>query len=220
MLPQIACEVDWAATASVVRDVIVSIATMFTAFVAYKGISKWRSEESGKADFELSRRIGKVIFRMRDVLKNARAPFVIASEFPDGYDPLFATASQKASAWAHVFNERWKPVRDCAIEIQTLRNEAEALWGNPIIPILDRLLGLVNTFRVAIGAHISNEHAGGQHFGKNPEFGKRINTQLFDMGNEITAVGTEGAPNAFTTDLEMAVADAATYLRTKLPQPA
>lgn len=216
-LPELACVLDWPGTASFFKDIIISGAAVFTAFVAYKGISKWRSEESGKADFELSRRIGKAIFRMRDVMRNARAPFVVASEFPEGYNALNATTAQKASAWAHVFNERWIPVRDCAVEIQTLRNEAEALWGNAVIPMLDKLLGLTNTLRVAMGAYIQNEHAAGDHFGKNPDFGKKIDAQLFDAGNEINADGNEGAPNAFTSDLDRAVFDAATYLRTKLP---
>jgi hypothetical protein len=220
MLPQIACHMDWPATASVIRDVIVSIATMFTAFVAYKGISKWRSEESGKADFELSRRIGKVIFRMRDVMRNARAPFVAASEFPDGYNPSNSTNADRASAWAHVFNERWAPVRDCAIEIQSLRNEAEALWGNDIIPMLSKILILTNTLRIAMGAHIQNESAGGQLFTRTPDYGKKIESELFDTGNEIEVDSTGGAPNAFTADLEAAVTEAAAYLRTKLPQPA
>lgn len=219
MFSNIACDVDWPATTSVLKDVIVSAAAIFTAFVANKGISKWRSEEAGKADFELSRRIGKAIFRMRDVMQSARAPFVVASEFPEDYNPHNAGPKKEASAWAHVFNERWMPVRDCAIEIQALRNEAEALWGNSIIPMLDKLVSLANTLRLAIDAYISNESADSEHFKRNPEFGQRIRAQVFDTGNAINADGTEGAPNALTADLERVVADTATYLRTKLPQP-
>ena len=172
MLPKIACEVDWPGTASLFKDVIIAGAAIFTAYVANKGINKWRSEESGKADFELSRRIGKAIFRMRDAMKNARAPFVIASEFPEGYNALRATTAERASAWAHVLNERWAPVRDCAIEIQSLRNEAEALWGSVIIPMLDKLLNIANTLRVAMGSYIQNEHSGGQNFDKTPRIWK------------------------------------------------
>ena len=216
MLPEIACIVDWTATASFFKDVIVSTAAIFTAFVAYKGISKWRSEEAGKADFELSRRVGKAVFRMRDVLNGARNPFTFAHEFPEGYDSN--DPSQQGAAWAHVFNSRWGPVRDCAIEIQSLRNEAEALWGGAILAPLDRLLHQANTLQVAMGAYARNQQAQGQHFANNRDFGQRIESQVFDSGNLLNVDGTDGGPNPLTVAIDAAVNDAATYLRTKLPQ--
>lgn len=217
MLPEMACAVDWPTTANFFKDVIISVAAIFTTAVAYKGISKWRGEEAGKADFDLSRRIGKSVFRMRDVLKGARNAFTFAYEFPEGYDP--GNADQQHSAWAHVFNKRWEAVRDCAIEIQSLRNEAEALWGGGIVTKLDALLTQANTLQVAMGAYVRNAQAGRQHFAKNPDFAGRIESQVFDSGNLLNDDGTEGGPNPLTVQIEKAVDDAATYLRTKLPQP-
>jgi hypothetical protein len=210
--------VDWSVTASFFKDVTVSCAAIFTAVVAYKGISKWRGEEAGKADFELSRRIGKAVFRMRDVLKGARNPFTLAQEFPEGYD--HDDASQQGSAWAHVFNKRLEPVRECAIEIQSLRNEAEALWGNAILTPLDALLHQVNTLQVAMGSYARNQHARGQHFANNRDFANRTEAQVFDAGNLLNDDGTDGGPNPLTAAIEGAVTDAATYLRSKLPQHA
>jgi hypothetical protein len=215
MLPEVACAVDWPGTANFFKDVIVSGAAAFTAYVAYIGISKWRSEEAGKADFELSRRIGKCVFRMRDVLAGARNPFTFAHEFPDGYDS--SDQSQQGAAWAHVFNKRWEPVRDCAIEIQSLRNEAEALWGAEILGALDRLLHQANTLQVAMGAYARDKQARGQHFANNLDFGRRIEAQVFDAGNLLNDDGTEGGSNPLTVAIDAAVNDAATYLRTKLP---
>jgi hypothetical protein len=219
MLSPMACVIDWPGTASFIRDVIVSAATIITATVAIKGINKWRSEESGKADFDLSRRIGKAVFRLRDVMRNARNSAMFGYEFPDGYDSLRATPEQKASAMAHAFSNRWKPISECAVEILSLRNEAEALWGNTIIARLDKLLTLANRWQTATSAHIRNAEADGQHFAKNPDFGRKINAQVFDTGNELNDDGSEGASNAFTTELNEAIADAAAYLRTKLPRP-
>lgn len=76
----IRCVIDWPGTASFLKDVIVAGAAIFTARVAVIGLQKWRAEESGKADFDLARRVGKATFRFRDVLQDARSPTSPRSE--------------------------------------------------------------------------------------------------------------------------------------------
>lgn len=125
------CAIDWQGTMSFIKDLVVSCAAVFAAFVAYKGINEWRAEESGKADFELARRIGKAVFQLRDLLADARRPLIMGYEFPEAYDS--SDKESQADAYAHLFNSRFLPVRDCVIEIQSLRNEAEALWGKDIV---------------------------------------------------------------------------------------
>jgi len=197
------------------KDIVVAAAAIFTAWAAYKGIFKWRNEESGKADFELSRRVGKSVFRMRDVLSDARNGFVSAYEFPAGFD--LATPRNEGSAYAHVFDARWQPVKDCALEIQSLRNEAEALWGPPIVQKLDRILSLANQVRTAMVAYVRDKQVSGAHFRNNKDFGKKIETTVFDLGGEFDENGETISPNYFTVQVESAVSDAATFLRTKLP---
>jgi len=217
MLPEVACAIDWPGTADFFKDIVVSVAAIFTAGVAYRGISKWRSEEAGKADFDLARRVGKSVFRMRDVLADARRAMTFAYEFPENYDP--ADGPKQAAAWAHVFNARFEPVRECAIELQSLRNETEALWGGDILVNLNRLVRQATRLQVAMGAYVRNEQALGAHFNGNQGFGDQVRAEVHDMGNAINPDGTEGAPNAMTTEIQSAVDALAAYLRTKLPQP-
>ena len=217
MLSPMACVIDWPGTASFVRDVIVSIATVVTATVAVKGINKWRAEESGKADFELSRRVGRAAFRLRDVLANARRNIVTAGEFPEGYKAGNADEEEKASAWAHIFEARWTLVRDCAIEIQSLRNEAEALWGREIVGHLGKLLAHVQALRGSMEAYIANERSGGEDFKMDTEFGQRMRAQVFDSGSWRTSPGGKPEPNQLTSAIEADVDATAAYLRTKLP---
>lgn len=217
MLPEIACVMDWSATANFFKDAIVSGAAVFTAYVAYKGISKWRNEEAGKADFELSRRIGKSIFRLRDVIANARRNLVTRGEYPEDYQDGNASDDEKGEAWAHLFDARWIPVRDCALEIQSLRNEAEALWGREIVGYLDKVLGHAHTLRGAMGAYVGNEQSGGEDFKMDSDFGKRIRTQVFDTGYTRTTPGDKPEPNLLTSAIETDVDAASAYLRTKLP---
>jgi hypothetical protein len=215
MMEAITCVVDWPGTMSFIKDFIVSCAAMFTAWVAYKGISKWRNEESGKVDFDLARRLGKTVYRMRDLLSNARRPFIMNYEFPAGYNSN--DKERQAEAYSHLFTQRFSPVRDCAIEIQSLRNEVEALWGTEIVIKLDELLTRVRYLQTAMTAFVSDKQDYGSHFKSDKAFGDSVRARVFDDGNALNLDGTEGEPNAFTTEIGKIVDEIAAYVRSRLP---
>ncbi len=141
----------------------------------------------------------------------------MAYEFPEGYDP--SDKKSQADAYAHLFNERFLPAQGCAIEIQSLRNEAEALWGPEIVPKLDELLRLARSLQVAMAAYVSDKKDYGSHFANNQKFGADIGAKVFDAGNTINPDGMEGAPNALTMQIGSAVEQVSIYLKTKLPRP-
>jgi hypothetical protein len=210
------CAVDWLAVVGVAKDVVVAIAAIVTATVACIGISKWRAEESGKADFDLARRLGTAAYRFRDAIAAGRRPFISASEFPDGMPP--GSGKNEADAYAHVFNQRFQGVRQSAIDLRALRNEAEALWGKEIVGKLDALLGWGFVLHSAMSALVSDKASCGADFRSNDAFGKATRAEVFDTGNSINSDGTKGAPNEFTTKIERDVENVAAYLRTKLPR--
>lgn len=209
---------DWLEVVGVGRDVVVAVAAIVTATVACIGISKWRSEESGKADFDLARRLGAAVYRFRDAIASARRPFIAADEFPSGAPA--GTGKDAADAYAHVFNQRFQGVRQGAGDLRALRNEAEALWGKEIVEKLDKLLAHGIVLHVAMSAIVSDKASYGLEFRTNPELGKKMEARVSDMGNEINSDGTEGAPNELTTKIELDVENVAAYLRTKLPRRA
>jgi hypothetical protein len=213
-----ACTVDWPGVASVAKDVIVAIAAIVTATVACIGISKWREEESGKADFDLARRLGTAVYRFRDALALARRPFIAVSEFPDGKAPVDGSGASEAAAYAHAYNQRFEGVRQSGLEIQALGNEAEALWDKDISGKLDALLHQATLLRVGMTAIVSDKLVYGANFKKNDAFRKKMETRVSDYGGTINDDGSEGGPNAFTVQIEQAAEDVAAYLRTKLPK--
>lgn len=56
-----ACAVDWPQPAGVLKNLALAAAAVVTAVVAVRGFSKWRSEDRGKADFDLTRRALKAL---------------------------------------------------------------------------------------------------------------------------------------------------------------
>jgi len=210
------CAVDWPAVVGVAKDVVVAIAAIVTATVACIGISKWRAEESGKADFDLARRLGTAVYRFRDAIAAARRPLVAAGEFPDGV-PSAADKSE-AEAYAHVFNQRFRDVQTSGTDLLALRNEAEALWGKDILSKLEALLRHGSTLHLAMEAYVSDKASHGADFRHSTEFGKRIRAEVFDTGHSINSDGTKGAANELTTKVDKDVEIVAAYLRTKLPR--
>lgn len=214
----ITCVVDWPGTMSFIKDLIVAVAAIVTATAACLGISKWRAEESGKADFDLARRLGKAVYQFRDALVLARRPFVASSEFPEGKMPAAGSGRPEADAYVHVFNQRLEGVKQSGLEVQALRNEAEALWGKRISEKLGELLHQSVTLQVAMRAIVSDKEVFGANFRHNEAFGKQMEVRAFDYGNTINDDGTEDGPNEFTVRIEAVVDDVASDLRTKLPR--
>jgi len=210
------CTVDWLAVVGVCKDVVVALAAIVTATVACIGISKWRAEESGKADFDLARRLGAAVYRFRDAIAAARHPFIAAAEFPEGKPTDNGKAG--ADAFAHVFNQRFQGVQQSATDLRALRNEVEALWGIAIVGKLGELLDHAIVLHVAMSAVVSDKASFGTEFRDNPELRKKMWARVTDTGNEINSDGTKGAPNELTTKIERDVEGVAAYLRTKLPR--
>lgn len=210
------CAVDWLAVVGVAKDVVVAIAAIVTATVAWVGVSKWRAEEAGKADFDLARRLGTVMYRFRDAIAAARRPLITAGEFPEGQRP--PAEKDEADAYAHVYNRRFQDVRSSGTDLLALRNEAEALWGKEVVAKLDELLRHGSTLHAAMEADVSDKASHGADFRHAVEFGQRMRAEVFDTGHKLNSDGTKGCPNEFTTMIEKDVETVAAYLRTKLPQ--
>lgn len=214
----ITCSIDWPGTMSFIKDLIVAVAAIVTASAAWLGVSKWRAEESGKADFDLARRLGRAIFRFRDAMASARRPLTGNSEFPDGKQPIAGSGANEASAYAHLFSGRFKLVQESALEVLALRNEAEALWDKEIVEKLRKLINQAVRLRVAMNAFVSDKRSFGASFKHNEDFGNVIEARVFDHGDSINDDGTDGEPNPFTVLIDDAIEEVAAYLRTKLPR--
>lgn len=212
-----ACSVDWPKAFGVLKEIVVALAAIATASVAWKGINKWRSEESGKADFDLARRLGKALFKFRDDLKDARAPLVSNSEYPAGIDMATATDEKKAEAYAFAFNARWQPVQSAAIDLRLISHEAEALWGAASRAAVDRVLFVAHVLRISMGAYVRNVKNGGRDFANKPDLSARIDTQLFDAGGYVDDDGNLVEGNPLTKELDAAIEDLMRIVRSKLP---
>lgn len=161
------------------KDIFLAGAAATTAFVAYRGLEKWKAELSGRTNFEVARQFMKSVYRLRNEIQDCRSPFVSASEFPEGYQGALGnySSSEKGDAWVHVYKNRWQPVMDAVQEFDSATLEAEALWGAAVKDAAQELRRLAVRLRASIDAFIRNEYSGHQDFGDR-DFAVRIRSDL------------------------------------------
>jgi len=176
-----------------VSDIAVAIAAAVTACVAIYGIRSWARELHGRARFEVARSLAKAMYKLRDAIRVARTPMIVASEFPEGYRKSIggkADLEVEAKAYSHVFSTRWEPIWTAYQEFDAQTLEAEALWGSAIRLKTDELRSLVRKLRAAMEAFVSNASSGGEDFRSDRDFGRQTRTEVFattsDDSNELS----------------------------------
>ncbi len=183
---------------SIVKDVFLSGAAATTAYVAYKGLEKWKSELAGKADFEAARNFIRSVYKLRNAIEGCRSPFVSAVEFPENYRVGMAGLSdkEKGDAWLYVYNNRWEPVFEAIQEFDGSTLEAEALWGSEVKEKALALRHLAARLRASIDAYIRNEYSGNQDF-TDRDFGTRIRSDL-----NVSGLATDSLSPAIKDSIE------------------
>jgi hypothetical protein len=126
------------------KDVVTAAAAIAAAAVAAMGLKAWRRQLLGHAEYELSRRLLRAVYRARDELHAVRNPLILASEFtaalqsdehkPSG-DPPISFEDREAA----VYGERWKRLASALSDLQVEVTEAEVLWGRSIVERLKPL---------------------------------------------------------------------------------
>ncbi|MCK2045595.1 MULTISPECIES: hypothetical protein [Chromohalobacter] len=176
---------------SIAKEVLVSIAAATTAIVAVLGLRSWSRELRGRTQFEVARQLIRATYRVRDELRYCRTPFIQGAEFPADYPAVEgATPEQEAKAWAHIYQNRWEPVRDALRELDAQLLEAEALWGSDIRKAGDALRLCARELQVAMEAIIDDKAVGGQNFQSDRDFAKKMRSTAHasatSQDNELT----------------------------------
>jgi len=169
------------------RDVLVASAAVASAVAAIRGLNKWQQELRGKADFEVARALIRSTYKLRNELANFRSMVIWAHEFPPEYHANKApSASDEANAFAHVYDNRWKPVMQALQEFDAQMFEAEALWGGTAREKAERVRQCVRRLSAGVSATIADKASGGQDFGSDRDFAKKIRADISAISDDDT----------------------------------
>lgn len=177
---------------SIAKEFLVSIAAATTAIVAVLGLRSWSRELRGRTQFEVARQLIRATYRVRDELRYCRTPFIQGAEFPKDYPAVDkgVKSEQESKAWAHIYQNRWEPVRDALRELDAQLLEAEALWGSDIRKAGDVLRQCARDLQVAMEAIIEDKAVGGENFKSDRDFANKMRStahaSVTSQDNELT----------------------------------
>lgn len=124
----------------VVLESITALAALTVAFAAWRGVSLWRAQLEGTAEYEVARRVLREVYRLRSAVASARAPGSFAGEAADrtrqGDEPQ---ETAQALDLAHVYSKRMDRVLEVRTALQLTELEALALWGAKVSEVLGPL---------------------------------------------------------------------------------
>ena len=118
----------------VVQGVILTLAAIVGAVVAIVGLRTWRAQLKGNTEYDLSRRLLKAIYRVRDELDYVRRPLITWGEIAAaaqeaGIDKPELNPTDKRID-AAVRARRWKYLQEALSAMDVEELEAEVIWGS------------------------------------------------------------------------------------------
>src|SRR3569833_3419445 len=128
---------DTASWISIAKDVVPTTAVVVAAGVAVKGLHAWKRQLHGNANYELSRRLLRGAYKVREAIRSVRAPFMSLGEMNAAIraaglegsvqNPDSETNFDKAESVA--YQARWDKVVQAQLEFAADVLEAEVVWG-------------------------------------------------------------------------------------------
>lgn len=125
-------------TLTTIRDVATIIAALTASVVATIGLSSWKKQLRGRADYDLARRYLRAIYKIRDAIKYVRNPFIPIHEMDEARkedkineEEWKIYENQKRA----IYSRRWKKVNEAGSELTLELREAQVLWGSDAVEI-------------------------------------------------------------------------------------
>jgi hypothetical protein len=113
------------------RDILVGLSAVSAAIFAYLGLSTWRKELKGKAEYQLAKEVLKSVYKVREAFKHVRNPAIYRYEYPDEMTDHHGhlTQEHRYDGTVHVYQERWKQMDKAFGELEEHHLEAQVEWG-------------------------------------------------------------------------------------------
>lgn len=127
----------------------------FGVYFAAKGLDAWKKQLKGKDNYDLSRRLLKNIYTVRESIRFVRNPLISTGEMEtslvkSGFK--VEDYSNRTKMHNAVYSIRWNKIMEAKAELDTLLIEVEVLWGKDYLHIFkelnDKILKLYSTLTI------------------------------------------------------------------------
>lgn len=194
----------------VAKDIVLTITAVIASFVAIMGLNTWNRQLKGQVEYELTRRLLKSAFKIREALKVVRNPVMFGYEqsMPEKAEAEKMTNDQiRHYGTVRAYQARWDKVNEARAELQTDILEAEVIWGHVIqkkfrklFELQGELFSVVQTYLVATDPSKPQSSRDSYH-----ELIKTKRDIMYD-------ISSDDEPDEFTKDVTNAVKEIEDYL--------
>ena len=113
-------------TIAVISDIVLALAAIVVATVAVRGLSTWRKELHGQADFALARRIMQIVYESRNRFRQIRNDLSVET-----------------------WDTQYERLNGIFCELDVALLEAKVLWGDHLKSAKQTLKECVSTYHLA-----------------------------------------------------------------------
>lgn len=195
----------WIAAA---KDILVGLAAAAAALFAYLGLSAWRKELKGKAEYQLAKDVLKSVYKVREAFKHVRNPIIYQYEYPEGMRDVHGHLKREHDheGTAHVYEKRWEKMAEAFGELEEHHLAAQVEWGPEFQDVIVKLRSCRVELLVAIQKMLERK--------KNPH--EAPLTKAEERAEERSVlyhIGSNSEHDKFTPQIEEAINDFEKWLR-------
>lgn len=190
------------------KDIVLGLSAASAAIFAYLGLSAWKKELKGKAEYQLAKDVLKSVYRVREAFKIVRNPAIYQYEYPEelqGHHGHLKPESDYEGT-AHVYEKRWESMVKAFSELEEQHLDAQVEWGSEFQNKIVRLRTCRVDLMIAIQQMLERK--------KNPRAGApNTAEEQSEKRSVLYNLGTESKYDKFTPEIDEAINEFEQWLR-------
>lgn len=195
----------WVAT---IRDALVGLSAVSAAIFAYLGLSAWRKEIKGKAEYALAKDVLKSVYKVREAFKVVRNPAIYQYEYPADMTDYHGHLKREHNyeGTAYVYEKRWEKMNEAFRELEEHHLEAQVEWGSEFQNVIKKLRSCRVDLLIAVQQLLARK--------KNPDDVPQTTAEeKAEERSVLYHLGSDSKHDKFTPQIDEAISDFENWLR-------
>jgi hypothetical protein len=187
-----------------IKDILIGLSAVSAAVFAYLGLTVWRKELKGKAEYQLAKDVLKSVYKVREAFKHVRNPGIFQFEYPEEMVDSSGHLKRENDyeGTAHVYEKRWESMNIAFRELEERHLEAQVEWGYEFQDVILDLRSCQSDLLVAIQQMLEQK--------KNP---RAIGQTGYDQRSVLYNLGSDSKLDTFTPQIDKSINEFEKWLR-------
>ena len=187
-----------------VKDVLVGLSAVSAAVFAYLGLTTWRKELKGKAEYQLAKEVLKSVYKVREAFKHVRKFVIYRYEYPEEMLDYHGNLKMEHDyeGTAHVYEKRCEVMAEAFRELEEHHLEAQVEWGSEFQDVIEKLRSCKAEILIAIDQMLERK--------KNP---REVEPTSAEERSVLSYRGVDDKHNKFTPQIDEAIIEFEKWLR-------